>query len=131
MHWWYLWLWGAFLLGQAVHVLKRADLSASSPISAGTQLTQWFQRNWPNVVQRLFYCSLLFMIWLASGTGDTTLGKILEAVGGTVVQKYLPVPAQLSLIVIVSSMAFGFFGDSAIDYLQAKFWPASQKETQA
>jgi len=118
-----IFLWLLYLLGQAMHVLKRAAISAASTVSAGSSIREWFCRNWPTVVVRVFLNSALFLLW-----ATPWLDLILDKVGAKGLVGKFPVPTVLNPQTAFIAMVSGFAADSLIDALIFRFVPSAQKE---
>jgi hypothetical protein len=109
-------LWGLFMAGHALHVLKRAGLSKASKISGVTSRREWFEVNALTLLIRLFANAAAFSYWLAHPDVATHLA------GG------LGIPMDLTLEPGHATAAmFGLSGDSMVDWVTAKV-PFLQKE---
>lgn len=122
---WLLWL--CYFVGQVAHTLKRADLSASSSATYGG-FRDWFARNWKNAFYRMVIDTVLFLVWLDPGT---YFANAMIALGLGKFVGMLPVPSVVSPAACAVAMAFGVFADTGVDYLVAKFWPSTMKESPA
>jgi hypothetical protein len=112
-------LWGLFLGGHALHVFKRASLSAQSKLSGTKTSSEWIQTNALNLAIRLFMNGAAFSYWLAHPGAAT---HALSGVG-------LPVDLTLEPSHATAAL-FGLSGDSMIDWAAAKV-PFLQKEIPA
>jgi len=109
-------LWLLFLLGHALHVLKRASLSKPSPLSGTRTHLDWLRANAVNLAIRLLVNAAAFSYWIA----HPQIGARLASAFG--------IPLDLSLAPSPAAAAmFGLAGDTLVDWAVAKV-PALQKE---
>jgi hypothetical protein len=109
-------LWCLFGLGHALHVLKRASLSAGSSLSGTKTRVDWLTTNVLALIIRFFVNAVAFSYWLTH-PGVATHG--LATMG-------LPVDFTIEPGHATAAM-FGLSGDSLIDWAAAKV-PFLQKE---
>ena len=64
-------LWVLFIGGHGLHVLKRASLSAGSPLSGTKTRIEWMRTNALGLVIRLFVNAAAFSYWLAHPAAAT------------------------------------------------------------
>lgn len=109
-------LWTLFAAGHGLHVLKRASLSAASPLSGTKTRLEWLRMNALNLSIRLFVNAAAFSYWMAHP------GVATHAVSA------LGVPLNLTLEPGHATAAlFGLSGNSLVDWAAAKV-PFLQKE---
>lgn len=109
-------LWALFAGGHALHVLKRASLSAKSRLSGTKTRLEWLQTNALNLSIRFFVNAAAFSYWMAHPNVAT---HVVGAIG---------VPVNLTLEPGHATAAlFGLSGDSMVDWAAAKV-PFLQKE---
>lgn len=112
-------LWALFLVGHGLHILKRASLSAASPISGTKTRLQWLRTNALSLSIRLFVNASAFSYWIAHPDAAT---HAISTVG---------VPLNLTLEPGYATAAmFGLSADSMMDWVAAKV-PFLQKEIPA
>jgi hypothetical protein len=112
-------LWTLFASGHALHVLKRASLSAESKISGVRNRLEWLRANALALAIRFFVNAAAFSYWLAHPNAAT------HAMGG------IGIPIDLTLEPGHATPAlFGLSGDSMVDWAAAKV-PFLQKEIPA
>ena len=58
-------LWALFVAGHGLHVVKRASLSAKSPLSGIDTRTGWLRAHALNLVIRFFVNAAAFSYWIA------------------------------------------------------------------
>ena len=109
-------MWGAYLLGQLLHSLKRASVSASSSISGTKSIAAFYKLNWVAISVRLVL--MCAAVSYAHGHPDM-ITKLLSFAG---VHLPFDLPFTNSTVVI-----YGYFGDSTLDWVLSKI-PALQKE---
>jgi hypothetical protein len=112
-------LWFLFGCGHALHVLKRASLSAQSSLSGTRSRIEWIQTNFLALVIRFFVNGAAFSYWIAHPTAATYM---VSNLGWPVNLTLEPSHATAAL--------FGLSGDSLVDWFTAKV-PALQKEIPA
>ncbi|HKS82319.1 MAG TPA: hypothetical protein VJR23_12520 [Candidatus Acidoferrales bacterium] len=109
-------LWSVFAAGHSLHVLKRASLSAKSPLSGTRSRLEWLRTNALNVAIRFFINATAFSYWLAHP------GVATHAIAT------FGIPVNLTLEPGHATAAlFGLSGDSMVDWAAAKV-PFLQKE---
>ena len=96
-------LWAIFMSGLALSVLKRANLSAGSHL-------EYFKREWVSLAIRVFLASAILSYWVHHPDAMT---RLLAWVGVTVNFTLEPEHSTAGV--------FGFFSDSLLDWLAAKF----------
>jgi hypothetical protein len=112
-------LWALFIGGHGLHVIKRASLSAESPLSGTKTRIEWLRTNALALVIRLFVNAAAFSYWLAHPAAAT---HAINSVG---------IPANFTLEPGHATAAmFGLSGDSLVDWAAAKV-PFLQKEIPA
>jgi hypothetical protein len=109
-------LWCLFAAGHALHVLKRASLSAGSRLSGTTSRAGWIRTNMLTLVIRLFVNAVTFSYWISHPDAAT---RGLASLG-------LPLNFTVEPGHATAAM-FGLSGDSLIDWAAAKV-PFLQKE---
>ena len=112
-------LWTLFAAGHALHVWKRASLSAKSTLSGTKTRVEWLRTNALNLVIRVFVNAAAFSYWIAHPDAATHL---IGSVG-------LPINLTLEPGHATAAM-FGLSGDSMVDWAAAKV-PFLQKEIPA
>lgn len=118
-----LYLFLCYFLGFALHVLKRANLSAKSPVSQGTRMMEFLTRNWVPIVIRFAACMMIFAGWI-EGVAD----KVLPMVGLQMLMGHLPVPTETTFFNLAAACSIGLFSDWGVDWLIASRFPSAQKE---
>jgi len=112
-------LWALFVSGHALHVLKRASLSASSQLSGIKSRLEWLRVNALTLLVRLFVNSAAFSYWIAHPDAAT---HVIGTMG---------IPVNLTLEPGHATAAmFGLSADSMVDWAAAKV-PFLQKEIPA
>jgi len=109
-------LWLLFQLGQGLHILKRAALSKSSPLSGTKSIWGYLVTNRVTLLIRAVLVSAGFAYWL---THPDALTTVLARIGFSINLTFAPEHA--------TAVIFGYFADSAMDFLTAKV-PMLQKE---
>lgn len=112
-------LWSLFTAGHILHVMKRASLSAQSPLSGTLSRRDWLRQNALALVIRFFVNAAAFSYWITHPSAAT---QGLARFG-------LPVNLTLEPGHATAAM-FGLSGDSLIDWAAAKV-PFLQKEIPA
>ncbi len=107
--------WLFYLIGQLVHLLKRMNQDVQSPAVRLNTYKQFWYVNWPNVIIRVFLCSVGFLLWAEDGANAA---KVLNSAGISLPQ--LPLTHATAAI-------YGFFSDSLVDWVMSKF-PQLQKD---
>jgi len=109
-------LWAIFAAGHGLHVLKRASLSAKSPLSGTRSRLDWLRTNALNVAIRFFINAAAFSYWI--GHPDVATRAVSN----------FGFPLNLTLEPGHATAAlFGLSGDSLVDWAAAKV-PFLQKE---
>jgi len=109
-------LWCLFGFGHALHVVKRASLSAQSSISGTSSRIEWVRTNLLTLVIRFFVNAIAFSYWITHPDAAT---HGLASLG---------LPANFSVEPGHATAAmFGLSGDSLIDWAAAKV-PFLQRE---
>jgi len=109
-------LWALFVAGHGLHVLKRASLSAQSPLSGTKTRLEWLRTNALNLTIRLFINAAGFSYWIVHPDAAT---QMIHSLG---------VPFNLTIEPGHATAAmFGLSGDSMVDWAAAKV-PFLQKE---
>jgi hypothetical protein len=109
-------LWCLFTAGHALHVLKRASLSAQSRLSGTHSRREWIRTNMLALIIRFFVNASAFSYWITHPSAAT---HGLASFG-------LPVNLTLEPGHATAAM-FGLSGDSLVDWAAAKV-PFLQKE---
>lgn len=103
-----------FAVGMLLHVLKRANYAVMG--KRFPSMRAWFQFYWVNLLIRSFFQMLIFF---AAATEPDFLRSLMEKFGMTMAIE-LPVT-------LLTAPAFGYFGDSVLDWVTSKV-PFLQKE---
>lgn len=112
-------LWTLFVLGQALHVMKRAGMAVRSKANSIQSRVQFVAFCWEAVLVRLVLCSGLFA---ALQTNPHGLTKLLNLVG---------VAASVDISVDPgTALIIGYFADSVLDWLVSRI-PLLQKDLPA
>jgi hypothetical protein len=109
-------LWALFAAGHSLHVLKRASLSAQSPLSGTRTRFDWLRTNALNLAIRFFINAAAFSYWMVHPDVAT---HAIATVGMPVNLTLEPGHATAAL--------FGLSGDNLVDWAAAKV-PFLQKE---
>jgi hypothetical protein len=112
-------LWALFIGGHGLHVLKRAGLSADSPLSGTKTRSEWARTNALALGIRLFVNAAAFSYWLAHPAAAT---HAISSVG--IAANFTLEPGH------ATAAMFGLSGDSLVDWAAAKV-PFLQKEIPA
>jgi len=112
-------LWGLFVAGHGLHVLKRASLSAGSSLSGTKTRVEWLRTNALALGIRLFVNAAAFSYWMAHPAAAT---HAISAVG--IAANFTLEPGH------ATAAMFGLSGDSLVDWAAAKV-PFLQKEIPA
>jgi hypothetical protein len=106
-------IWAAYMIGQLLHVLKRADMSVKSKISGVASIRQFLSLNWIAIVIRLGAGAALYeLVWRNP--------KVIGALLGVSWLEQLPMGWAVAFL-------FGLLSDLLVDWLTAKV-PALQNE---
>jgi hypothetical protein len=108
--------WGLFVAGHGLHVLKRASLSAQSPLSGTKTRIEWLKTNALNLAIRFFVNAAAFSYWLAHPDAAT---HVMASFGVNANFTLEPGHATAAM--------FGLSGNSLVDWAAAKV-PFLQKE---
>lgn len=103
-------MWLAYLVGQLVSLLMKADLSARSPQTPWNSIKAYIHQNRDGVLVRFFIASCLF--WVL----NTFPSAIAQAVGGLGYQ----IPKQL-LTNYGTAGVYGAVADKLVDYLLERY----------
>jgi len=106
----------ALSTGAEPYILKRAALSKASPLSGTKSIWGFLVFNRLGIIIRAVLASAGFAYWL---THPDTLTTVLARIGFTMNLTFAPEHA--------TAIIFGYFADSAMDFLTAKV-PLLQKE---
>jgi hypothetical protein len=112
-------LWALFVGGHGLHVLKRASLSAGSPLSGTKTRIEWARTNALALGIRLFVNAAAFSYWLAHPAAAT---HAISSMG--IAANFTLEPGH------ATAAMFGLSGDSLVDWAAAKV-PFLQKEIPA
>jgi hypothetical protein len=58
-----IWIWSLYLLGQLVHMLAKAHLSAQSKLTPWTSIRGYVFAHWPELIFRFFANTMLLFLW--------------------------------------------------------------------
>jgi hypothetical protein len=109
-------LWLFYLAGQALNILKHAQMSSSSSLSGVRSIEEWIWANRIGLAVRVFLATALLLWW--SGN-PTFLNSVLSHFGITI-------GFELPLTKATAGV-YGFFSDAILDFVLAKI-PGFQKE---
>ncbi len=112
-------LWTLYLLGQFVHMLKRAGMAVRSKSNRIASRVEFIAFNWDALLIRVVLCAGLFWVLLTNPRGLT---RIIMLFGANVAADFS--------IDLGSSLIFGYFADSILDWMVSKV-PLLQKELPA
>lgn len=112
-------IWTLYLLGQIVHILKRASMAVRSKSNSIHSRFEFIAFYWDVLLVRVVLCAGLFWVLLTNPRGLTKLFAMLGA-GFTA-----DIPVDLG-----TALIFGYFADSVLDWLFSKI-PMLQKELPA
>ncbi len=109
-------VWLLYLLGQFVHMLKRAGMAVRSKSNRIRSRFEFIAFNWDALLIRVVLCAGLFWVLLTNPRGLT---RILSLLGSD-----LTVDVSVDL---GTALIFGYFADSVLDWMVSKI-PFLQKE---
>ena len=109
-------IWALYLVGQILHVLKRAGMAVRSKSNALRSRVAFIAFCWDALLVRLVLCAGLFAALLTNPHGLTKLFGML----GAGINADITVDPGTALIL-------GYFADSVLDWLVSKI-PMLQKE---
>ncbi|MCL5287870.1 MAG: hypothetical protein M1453_07755 [Acidobacteria bacterium] len=112
-------IWALYLLGQILHVLKRAGMAVRSKSNSIRSRWEFVVFFWDALLVRVLLCAGLFAALLADPSGLT---KLLASLGSGVTADITVNPG--------TALIFGYFADSVLDWLVSKI-PMLQKELPA
>ncbi len=112
-------IWVLYLLGQFVHMLKRAGMAVRSKSNRIRSRIEFIAFNWDALLVRVVLCAGLFWVLL---TNPRSLTRILNLLGSDLT-------ADVS-IDFGTALIFGYFADSVLDWVVSKI-PSLQKELPA
>lgn len=102
-------VWIAYLIGQVLHILKRAQLSSWNPATPGDSIRAFLRANWVDVLIRFTLCTAGFIVWASQ---PQFVEVVLEKFGASDWLNILQVN-------VLTAMAYGFAADSVFDYVLA------------
>jgi hypothetical protein len=109
-------IWALYLLGQLLHILKRAGMAVRSKSNSIRSRIEFIEFSWDALVVRIVLCAGLFAALLTNPHGLTRLFALFGA--GITVDIFVD-PG--------TALIFGYFADSVLDWLVSKI-PMLQKE---
>ncbi len=112
-------IWILYLLGQIVHILKRAGMTVRSKSTSIHSHFEFIAFYWDVLLVRVVLCAGLFWVLLTNPRGLTELFAMLGA----------GITADIS-VDLGTALIFGYFADSVLDWLVSKI-PMLQKELPA
>ena len=112
-------IWLFYLLGQLLHVLKRASMAIRSKSNSLRSRAAYIAFCWDALLVRLVLCAGLFAALL---TNPRAVTKLLSGLGVSI-SADIPMDPGTALI-------FGYFADSVLDWLVSKI-PMLQKDLPA
>lgn len=112
-------IWTLYLMGQFVHILKRAGMAVRSKSNRIATRLEFIAFNWDVLLIRVVLCAGFFWVLLTNPHGLT---RILTLFGAGI-------PADVS-VDLGSALIFGYFADSVLDWIVSKI-PWLQKELPA
>ena len=112
-------IWALYLLGQFVHILKRAGMAVRSKSNRIRSRSEFISFNWDALLIRVVLCSGLFWVLLMNPRSLTRIFTLL----GAGITADIPVDLGTALI-------FGYFADSILDWVVNRI-PFLQKELPA
>ena len=110
IHPWLLWL--LYFAGQAISILGRASVSASSQFTPWNSVREYTKWHWPALAFRLFACTMGFLLWWNNTAFFDAL--VSHELGVNVgIQKSIPLtPATAGI--------YGLLSDVLLDWACAK-----------
>ncbi len=112
-------IWALYLLGQLLHVLKRAGMAVRSNSNSIRSRMEFIAFSWDALLVRIVLCAGLFAALLTNPHGLT---KLLAQIGAGITADISIDPG--------TALIFGYFADSVLDWLVSKI-PMLQKELPA
>ncbi|MBI1750474.1 MAG: hypothetical protein HY234_03650 [Acidobacteria bacterium] len=112
-------IWMLYLLGQFVHILKRAGMAVRSKRNSIHSRIVFIAFYWDALLVRIVLCAGLFWVLQTNPRGLTNLFALLG----------VNIGADIS-VDLGSALIFGYFADSVLDWLVSKI-PILQKELPA
>lgn len=112
-------IWALYLIGQFLHVLKRAGMAVRSKSNSIRSRMEFVVFSWDALLVRVVLCAGLFAALLTNPHGLTRLMAMLGA----------GIAADIS-VDPGTALIFGYFADSMLDWLVSKI-PMLQKELPA
>lgn len=112
-------VWALYLLGQCVHILKRAGMAVRSKSNSIRSRSAFVAHCWDALLVRLVLCAGLFW-WLLAD--PRSLARVLALCG-----VHLAPDFSMGL---GTALIFGYFADSVLDWLVSRI-PILQKELPA
>jgi hypothetical protein len=112
-------IWALYLLGQLLHVLKRAGMAVRSKSNSIRSRVEFIVFSWDALLVRVVLCAGLFAALLTNPHGLTRLFALL---GAGITADIFVDPG--------TALIFGYFADSVLDWLVSKI-PMLQKELPA
>jgi hypothetical protein len=109
-------IWALYLLGQFLHVLKRAGMAVRSKSNSIRSRIEFIAFSWDALLVRVVLCAGLLAALLTNPRGLTKLMAMLGA----------GITADIS-VDPGTALIFGYFADSVLDWLVSKI-PMLQKE---
>ena len=111
---------GFFLLGWAIHIMKKSDLTKRSELTPWDNLIGFLQWNWVALTVRFFLSVLGFILWFQDPAAVQKIFVILasyladgSALKDTLQQVNFPLNA-------FSAGLYGYLADSLLDWLAAR-----------
>lgn len=112
-------IWTLYLLGQLVHIQKRAGMAVRSKSNRIRSRVEFIAFNWDVLLVRVALCAGLFWVLLTNPRGLTRIFLLFGA----------EIPADIS-VDLGTALIFGYFADSVLDWIVSKI-PWLQKELPA
>ena len=112
-------IWALYLLGQLVHILKRAGMAVRSKSNSIHTRFEFIAFQWDVLLVRIVLCAALFWVLLTNPHGLTRIFRLVGA----------DVPLDIS-VDLGTALILGYFADSVLDWLVSKI-PMLQKELPA
>jgi hypothetical protein len=109
-------IWALYLLGQLLHVLKRAGMVVRSKSNSIRSRIEFIVFSWDALLVRVVLCAGLFAALLTNPHG---LSKLLAMLGAGISADVSVDPG--------TALIFGYFADSVLDWLVSKI-PILQRE---
>ena len=112
-------IWVLYLLGQFVHILKRAGMAVRSKSNCIRSRIEFIAFNWDVLLIRVVLCAGLFWVLVTNPRGLTRIFMLLGA----------GITADIS-VDFGTALIFGYFADSILDWVVSRI-PFLQKELPA